>query len=206
MMLTASNLSCVRGHRTLFSDVSFTLSAGELLLVSGHNGAGKTSLLSLLAGFRAPDAGQVCWQGVSMDAAESDYRQQMVWLGHRNPLKPELTAIDNLQLLQSLRPHPTISITQALSQVGLSRHSHKRVAEFSAGMQRRLALASLLVCDAKLWICDEPQASLDAAGVVLFESLVSDFLASGGCVVMTSHHALNLPSSVVHSLVLGRAL
>ncbi len=205
MMLTASNLSCVRGHRTLFSDVSFTLSAGELLLVSGHNGAGKTSLLSLLAGFRSPDAGRIAWQGVSIDAAESDFRQQMVWLGHRNPLKPELTAIDNLQLLQSLRPHPTTSLTQALAQVGLGRHAHKRVAEFSAGMQRRLALASLLVCDAKLWICDEPQASLDAAGVVLFESLVSDFLASGGCVVMTSHHALGLPSERVQSLVLGRA-
>jgi heme exporter protein A len=205
MILTATNLSCLRGHRTLFSDLSLTLSAGELLLVSGHNGAGKTSLLNLLAGFRTPDAGQIAWQGVSIDAAESDYRQQMVWLGHRNPLKPELTAIDNLQLLQSLRPHPSTSLTQALALVGLGRHAHKRVAEFSAGMQRRLALASLLVCDAKLWICDEPQAALDAAGITLFESLVSDFLASGGCVVMTSHHALNLPCAAVQSLVLGRA-
>jgi heme exporter protein A len=68
MIFTATNLSCMRGHRTLFSDRSFTLSAGELLLVSGHNGAGKTSLLNLLAGFRVPEVGQIAWQGVSIDA------------------------------------------------------------------------------------------------------------------------------------------
>jgi heme exporter protein A len=68
MMLTATQLSCARAYRTLFSDVSFTLSTGELLLVTGYNGVGKTSLLNLLASFRAPDAGQIAWQGVSIDA------------------------------------------------------------------------------------------------------------------------------------------
>ena len=193
-LLSAQHLSCLYGHRHLFADLSFDLQKQELLWVVGQNGAGKTSLLNILTGIKPPNDGCLLWQGTDITAPTSDYYQQMLWLGHRNPFKPELTAEENLRLLQSLRPHENMTIQQALERVELYKQRHKQIGYYSAGMQRRLALASLLLSPATLWILDEPQAALDVQGIALCESLLTEFIEQGGSVVMTSHHDLNLPT------------
>ncbi len=203
MLFSAQNLSCIRNHKTLFAEVSFELSAGQLLLIQGKNGAGKTTLLKLLTGLRKADAGKIEWQGTLINATDSQFHRQMVWLGHQNPIKDEQTALENLQMLGHIRPRNQQSLIEALHTVGLAQVKHKMVKTFSAGMKRRLCLASLLIADSSLWILDEPQAALDQAGIELFEQLAEQHLRHGGMIVMTSHHPVHIAAERVKTLALG---
>jgi heme exporter protein A len=209
MLLEVVGLHCTRGYHALFSDLAFTLEAGQLLLVEGHNGSGKTTLLKTLAGLREPDAGQVLWE----------QQQPIVWLGHSNGIKDDLTALENLQMMQVMAgnlppipsPSPTggegskkpPSLKSVLERMGLAGNGHRFPRHFSAGMKRRLALCRLLLSDARLWILDEPQAALDKAGIQLFEMLLAEHLAQGGSAIMTSHHHVGLQGSHIQRLLLA---
>jgi len=203
MLFSAHHLSCIRGHKTLFEDVSFELSAGQLLLVEGKNGAGKTSLLKLLTGLRRPDKGEVHWNNLSIIDSESDFRSNLAWLGHQNPLKEDQSALENLSMLGHIRPRNQTSMIEALKTVQLGHVKHKFIKAFSAGMKRRLSLASLLISETPIWILDEPQAALDKAGIALFEKLALQHLKDGGMIIMTSHHPVNIDHARVQTLSLG---
>ena len=203
MRLEAVQLSCVRGYKTLFENLNIELQAGQLLLVEGKNGAGKTSLLKLLTGLRRPDAGTILWQGKNITDAESGYRQSLSWLGHQNPLKEDQTALENLQMLGAIRTRNNRCAIEALKTLQLSKFKNKAVKTFSAGMKRRLSLASLLISETPLWILDEPQAALDKAGIALFESLASAHLEQGGMIIMTSHHDIAIANHHLVRLNLG---
>lgn len=205
MLLEVVDLHCTRGYRTLFSELAFTLAAGQLLLVEGHNGSGKTTLLKTLAGLREPDAGQVLWKQQPIAAWGAGYRQQFVWLGHSNGIKDDLTALENLQMMQVLAPprSPPFPLKSVLERMGLAGNGHRFPRHFSAGMKRRLALSRLLLSSARLWILDEPQAALDRAGIRLFESLLEEHLQQGGSAIMTSHHEVGLGGPHVQRLLLA---
>jgi len=203
MLFSASQLSCKRHHKTLFTEISFELSPGQLLLVEGKNGAGKTTLLKQLSGLRRPDSGQIEWNQTSIEDAECQFNHHIAWLGHQNPLKDDQTALENLEMLGHIRPRNSTTLIEALKTVKLGTVKHKLVKTFSAGMKRRLSLASLLIANAPLWILDEPQAALDKAGIALFESMAKQHIENGGMIIMTSHHAVNLPTEFIQTLNLG---
>lgn len=205
MLLEVVGLHCTRGYRALFSDLAFTLEAGQLLLVEGHNGSGKTTLLKTLAGLREPDAGQVLWEQQPIQTWGAEYRQQFVWLGHSNGIKDDLTALENLQMMQVLAPPRSqpFPMKTVLERMGLAGNGHRFPRHFSAGMKRRLALSRLLLSSARLWILDEPQAALDRAGIQLFESILAEHLQQGGSAIMTSHHEVGLRGPHVQRLVLA---
>ncbi|MBO1927006.1 cytochrome c biogenesis heme-transporting ATPase CcmA [Thiomicrorhabdus sp. 6S2-11] len=204
MQLEAQNLRCRRGPKTLFTDISFSLDAGKLLLVEGQNGAGKTTLLKLLSGLRRPDKGEVLWNGMSIRSANSQFNRQLAWLGHQNPLKEDQTAFENLSMLGAIRSRNERCAYEALQAVKLGNVKHKAVKTFSAGMKRRLALASLLIADTPLWILDEPQAALDKAGIALYEQLATEHLENGGMIIMTSHHDVAIDERFIERLILGQ--
>ena len=197
MLLTADQLSCIRNHKPLFEDLSFELTSGQLLLVEGKNGAGKTSLLKILTGLRRADQGSVLWNQSPIEKADSGYQQQLAWIGHQNPIKDDLSALENLDILSHIRPRNQLNLVEALKQVNLGHVKHKLVKTFSAGMKRRLVLASLLVTNSKLWILDEPQAALDKAGIKLFENMAEQHLNQGGLIIMTSHHKVDIQADTV---------
>jgi heme exporter protein A len=204
-LLSVQHLSCRYGLRQLFTDLSFDVQAGQLSLITGHNGAGKSSLLKMLTGMKRPDQGSIYWNHQDITDPSSEYYQDMLWLGHHNPFNPDISAEDNLALLHALRPTDQISIAEAFTRVGLPQQQrHKKVRHYSAGMQRRLALASLLLSPARLWILDEPQTALDVQGIILCETLLTEFVQQGGSIIMTSHHPLHLPSVNIQQLTLGR--
>ncbi len=204
MRFSAQNLTCVRNYKTLFEDLSFDLEGGQLLLIEGHNGAGKTTLLKLLTGLKRADAGQVLWNNHDINSEINDFRSNLSWLGHQNPIKHQQTGRENLEMLAQLHPRSQLSVADALRQVGLANAKNKLVKTYSAGMKRRLSLASLLVAQTKLWILDEPQASLDKAGIQLFEEMAQTHLDNNGMIIMTSHHDVNLANHTPTRLTIGR--
>lgn len=190
-MFEALNLSCVRDERTLFSGLSFTIETGEMVQIEGRNGAGKTSLLRILAGLSSPEAGEVRWQGVNTRRQRDVFHQQLLYLGHQPGVKSVLTAYENLAFYQSVNGTASAdAIYQALENVGLLGYEDVTVAQMSAGQQRRVALARLWLSDAPLWILDEPLTAIDKQGVSTLIELFEQHTQQGGMVLLTTHQDL----------------
>ncbi len=188
-MLSVSSLSCSRGNKPLFADVSFTLKAGQALHLEGDNGVGKTSLLRIVCGLSPADAGEVRWQDQTIQKNAVAYRSSLFYLGHALSLKEELTALENLMSDAAVSGR-TLSQQQALvalSRMGLRGREHLPLRVMSQGQKRRTALARLLASQAPLWVLDEPFVALDVKAVDGLRGLLAEHVASGGMVLFTSH-------------------
>jgi heme exporter protein A len=192
-MLNVSGLACSRGERRLFSDVGFSLAAGEWLHVQGENGSGKTSLMRLLVGLSPADAGEIRWRGEPTPSTE--FHRDLIYLGHHAAVKEDLTPLENLQLAAAL---DGIALDQraalaALIRLGLRGREDLPVRVLSAGQKRRVLLARLLTRPAILWVLDEAFNALDVAAVKLLGELIAEHLSAGGMAVLTSHQPLPGP-------------
>jgi heme exporter protein A len=185
--LVADDLLMIRGERCLFANLSFGLSSGELLLLEGRNGSGKTSLLKVVAGMLEPEHGEVRWNGSEVRSQRQDYLGATAWLGHRTGFKRDLTAIENLRFEASLRPVRTRDIEEALERVGVLRLKKQALGSLSAGQQRSVALARMLLADAPLWLLDEPFTNLDREGRTLVIQLVHEHVQAGGLCMLAAH-------------------
>jgi len=187
-MLEVINLSCERHERLLFSELSFTVEAGEWVHITGGNGAGKTTLLRHLTGLLRPESGEVRWQGEPLHRVRDDYHQQLLWIGHQPGIKTRLSSLQNLRFFH---PQETENACfDALAQAGLAGFETLPVARLSAGQQRRVALARLWLSRAAVWILDEPFTALDALGIARLTQRMADHVAQGGRAIVTSHQPL----------------
>ncbi|MDP1535760.1 MAG: cytochrome c biogenesis heme-transporting ATPase CcmA [Burkholderiales bacterium] len=206
-MLEAHQIEITRGDRRLFGNLSLALAPGTLLLVTGSNGSGKTSLLRALCGLLLPSAGEVRWQGENIRKLREEYWRRLVYIGHTNALKDELTATENLGVLCALSGvHTGIAQQrQALADFGLAGRERLPAKALSQGQRRRTALARLSLCTAlPLWILDEPFAALDSAAVSHMQSVVGGHLAAGGMVIMTTHQEVPIAAPAVTELNLDQ--
>ena len=199
--LEVKNLACERGGRLLFSNISFSLNPGAVLVIEGRNGAGKTTLLRMLAGLRSIEDGVVSFDGLSIEQLADAYYQQMAYLGHLNAVKYDLTVSENLKFAQQLSTVVS-NIDDALHKVGLDGYQDTLSRHLSAGQKRKLALARLLCIHKRLWILDEPFTSLDKSSIAMFEDLIHEHVSQGGMVIITTHHPINLPDSILLRLTL----
>ena len=187
MHLIVENLTCIRGGRTLFADLSFRLASGESLRLQGPNGSGKTSLLRILAGFLELDSGTVRVDGVENDA---DIGEQCHYVGHLNGVKSTLTVGENLEFWCSYLPGTEINT--ALDRFALGDLQDIPAGMLSAGQRRRLGLARLLVADRPIWFLDEPTVSLDTGSCRIFAELVEAHIGAGGMVIAATHVPLGV--------------
>jgi heme exporter protein A len=202
LVLQAQSLTCVRGEKELFANLSFEVSAGHCLHVRGENGVGKTSLLRLLAGLSKPESGQIFWNGEAIASISSAYHANLLFLGHRDALKEELSALENLQMYAHL---DAVSLTtekalSALWRFGLRGRENLPVHYLSAGQKRRVLMARMLTRQATLWLLDEPFNALDVKAVSELERLIEEHLIAGGLLVLTSHQPVNIPGVKVLEL------
>jgi heme exporter protein A len=193
-MLSVSHLSCTRGDKRLFSDVSFTLAPGQWLHLEGDNGVGKTSLLRLVCGLSALEQGQIQWQNLSVAQNPEEFRANLAYLGHQLALKEDLTPLENLQADAAVagRIVTASEAMAALAQLGLRGREHLPVRVLSQGQKRRTALSRLVLSQAKLWVLDEPFVALDGAAQIALSKVINQHLSQQGMVLLTSHQAVSL--------------
>lgn len=205
-MLEVRDLACERGDLRLFSGLEFSLAGGELLRVRGPNGSGKTSLLRLVAGLSRPAAGSIRWCGEDIAAMREAYTRELLFVGHANALKDELSAEENLALALELggrRASPQAR-AEALERMGLAACASLPARYLSQGQKRRAALARLgAAADMALWILDEPFAALDARAQQAVIELIDAQLARGGAVILTTHQDVTIAARARPEIALG---
>jgi heme exporter protein A len=188
MRLEANGLICVRGGREVFSGLGFAVGGGEALLVTGRNGAGKSSLLRMIAGLVRIAGGALAITGAD---PEKTIPEQAHYLGHQDALKPSLTVVENLEFwtryLGSAEPSQS-----SLAAVGLSALADLPAAYLSAGQRRRLSLARLLAVDRPIWLLDEPTSALDREAQDALAGLMRRHLAGGGLILAAAHGPIGL--------------
>ena len=195
MHLSAENLAARRGEDLIFLNVSFNLASGDALVLTGRNGSGKSTLLRVVAGLLRPEKGTVTFSGndgkSGRPAGEASH-----YLGHRNAMKSELTVAENLifwkTFLADMPGGSGLNVDQAADAVGLAGITHLPFGYLSAGQQRRIAFAKLLVAYRPIWILDEPTAALDSSADRLFADLITTHQKSGGIVLAATHQPLGL--------------
>ena len=215
MTLVVNGLSYERNKKRLFSELAFQVYPGEVLHVRGPNGVGKTSLLQILTGLVSPLSGSILWNEVSIQGSLC-FKENLLYLSHRLGMKGVLTPFENLYLFLVRRGlkidggHSLSQITQAakqkisavLEKLDLGSCVTNQTHSLSAGQQRRLALAKLLLVEADCWILDEPFTALDSQGIHFVSSLIEEQLHRGGMVIFSSHQSLSLPKVTIKKLFL----
>lgn len=193
MTLIVSELEVWRGDYCVCDGWNARIDAGQALRLQGGNGAGKTSLIRIFAGLALPESGHVRYGKAAHSPRDAAYREGLRYVAHRDGIKRELGARENLRLSARLmadaRPD---EVDSALDRVGLGAFAARLAGELSAGQRRRLALARLLLGRSRLWLMDEPLVSLDRPGVALVETLVREHLDAGGMAVVATHQPLAL--------------
>lgn len=194
--LTADALTLFRGDRCLFKGLSFALNPGELLLLKGRNGSGKTSFLRAIAGLLELESGSVVWNKIAVTKEPQVFKNSLVWMAHQVGFKGDLTLLENLHFEAALRPQSGQDIEDVLNRLGLNRLKRLPMRSLSAGQRRRVALARMLLSEAQLWIMDEPVTNLDSEGRALVMELVGEHLAANGMVIMAAHQDVDVDATV----------
>jgi len=189
--LIVNNLSCQRGYKLLFENLSFELNSGEVLKVSGPNGSGKTSLMKILAGLSSFETGSIDYDDTKINSER--YNLDFLYLGHLAALSPELSCLENLKYTMRLgNDSLDLDFSDALKKVGLKKFENELVGKLSAGQKKRIALSLLFITQSKVWLLDEPFSALDSKAIKIIETRVEDHCNSGGICIITTHQECNI--------------
>ena len=195
LRLKAENLSCERGGRIVFKNLSFEFASGQLVELRGPNGSGKSSLLRLLAGLNSSSTGQLSFEG---GGDELTLAEQSHYIGHAEASKPTLTVRENLVFWARL--FDGIFDLKTLAAFDLETLVDDQVLLLSQGQKRRLALTRLILAKRPVWLLDEPVVGLDAAAQILLQKHIQNHINDGGIVIAATHTELGLTSARVIEL------
>ena len=192
LLVNISNLVCVRNERLLFKKLNFSACAGELWHIVGPNGCGKSSLLQILSGLLSPQSGCVEWSS------------EFAYVGHKQGIKMGLTVLENLDIQAQLNLQRLRSNWQEIfTKLTLNGLEHELCQCLSAGQRQRVALARLLILNAKVWLLDEPFTAVDKTGVAKLHTILTEHVEQGGLVILTSHQPVAFNHIPVNRLELG---
>jgi len=196
-MLEARNLACVRGGRSVFAGIEFSLNAGDVLALRGPNGSGKSTLIRLMAGFLSPVMGDIRWEGNDIGGSLADHRARLHYVGHADGIKNLLTVRENLAFNVTLNGGTSDALNQALEIFDLGSLVDTPGRFLSSGQRRRLSLARLAAGHRPLWLLDEPGVGLDAANRNRLETAIDRHREDGGMAIIATHGDVEVKRTLV---------
>ncbi|MFT6556738.1 heme ABC exporter ATP-binding protein CcmA [Sneathiella sp.] len=194
MTLHVKNLSCIRQDRLIFRELGFSLSPGSVMWIKGKNGAGKSSLLRMIAGLLRPVEGDIFWNDQNVREEPDSFVGQFHFLGHQEPLKPVFTVYENLDFWSRFHAGGRAAVDAAMDAFDLQRLRDTPARILSAGQKKRTNLARLIASPAPLWLLDEPLSSLDVHYIELFTHVLEAHVSAGGMALLATHQEIGIPS------------
>jgi len=201
-VLEVLNLTCERFDKTLLSEVSFSVSPGEVLHIQGPNGMGKSTLLQYLAGLLPYEEGSIAWQGTAITQDLEAFQQQVHWFGQMLGFNPHMTLRQNLTAYATLYGCDKSMLGKHCEVFDVGGFMDKPMQWLSHGQRQRGCLTRLLVHPAKLWLLDEPYTGLDTTWCAETTNLIETHVKAGGLAVVVSHQPLLFSDITCHQLSL----
>lgn len=199
-MLDALNLACVRGGRSVFAGIVFSLEPGDVLALRGPNGSGKSTLIRLLAGFLTPAMGEIRWDGITIRSSLAEHRSRLHYVGHADGIKNLLSVKENLAFTCALNGAANGMLQRALETFDLASLIDTPGRFLSSGQRRRLSLARLVAGDRPIWLLDEPGVGLDSANRNRLEQAIERHRAEGGITIVATHGDVDVDQTLVLEL------
>lgn len=194
MELAVTQLQCHKGNSEIFSNLTFSVKARELLLLQGANGSGKSTLLRLLAGLATPSKGNIYFDRKRITDQLSVYRSQIGYIGHQAGIHLSLTPAENWALAAAMeRPEHRHDCQELIEDFELAAFFNKPCQFLSAGQRRKVALGMLILKDKPIWLLDEPLTALDSSSMTVFSKYLAKHLALGGMGIMATHIIPDFP-------------
>jgi len=193
-LFNGTDLTCVRGERTVFQGLSFGIDAGGMLLLVGPNGSGKSSLLRLMAGLLQPARGAITWQDLDTREDPEAHSGRLHYVGHHDAIKPVLSVQENLKFWAAMHggtEGAAQRVATALSGFGIPHLAEVPARFLSAGQRRRTSLSRILAAPAPVWLLDEPTTALDKDAIAALEAIIAEHRAAGGMAIISTHSPIS---------------
>ena len=191
-MLTLDSITIEKNQQIIFQNLGFSAGLGSCILLVGQNGSGKTTLLKTIAGLCTPSSGKVLWNGENVQNFYQDFVSGINYIGHKNFLKPQLSAWQNLSFYAQLAD-TEILLPSAIKYWRLEEILETPTRQLSSGWQKKLLLAKLLYQPSTVWLLDEPTVNLDQSSKELLFNLISSRVKDGGLVIAATHDEMLFP-------------
>ncbi|KAI3996633.1 hypothetical protein MKX01_009465 [Papaver californicum] len=193
-----NNVSCMRNAQLILRNINASVHDGGALVLTGANGAGKSTFLRMLACFSRPSAGEILWNGhdITKSGVFEQYKLQLNWLSLKDAVKEKFTVLDNVQWFEVLEGKSGKS-KAALELMGLGRLINEKARMLSMGQRKRLQLARVVALDRPIWLLDEPSVALDTEGVKLLEYIIAEHRKKGGIVFVATHLPIQIDDAMI---------
>ncbi len=195
----AKNISCIRGNKLLFKNLNFKLFSGELLLIKGANGSGKTSLLKILSGLLKPIYGSIIVNKKDINLLKDEYFKYFEYIGHENAIKSALTVRENLNFYLKIKKDLTKkNFEKAIKIFNLKNLLDIKIENLSSGEKRRVSLSRLILSNSKIWFLDEPTNGLDKINTQNFFKILKQHLQIHGLAIIASHDEIKIKNKNIN--------
>jgi len=184
-----NSATCYKNNNLIFSDVSISYNDGDIGIIMGPNGCGKTTLIRSICGIQGLDEGQVLLDKIDIRHHDNNYMDKIIYIGHKNSLNNDFSVYENLEYLSAFDSSSKINkINEAMKYFDIYKYRNYMVSEISEGNKKKASLARLLISQKKVWILDEPLSYLDDTAVNIFTNLVLNHQKKGGITIASTHY------------------
>ena len=190
--ISVNSATCYKNNNLIFEDINIELKNGDFMLIIGPNGCGKTTLIKSLCGIQKLEFGNILINNLDIHSINSEYIENIIYLGHKNSLNNDLSVQENLEYLSvfdsSVGSNNFDKIKNAMDYFNIYKYKDYMISDLSEGNRKRTSLARLVLSKKKIWLLDEPLSFLDNNILESFVSLIKRHQANDGIIIVSTHY------------------
>ena len=190
--ILVNSATCYKNNSVIFSDINISLKNSEIIIIMGPNGCGKTTLIKSLCGIQNLESGSIKLNNKNIYSLGSDYKDEIIYIGHSNSLNKDLTVMENIEYLSAfdstININNTKNINNSMKILDIEKYKDYRVSDLSEGSKKKISLMRLLLTKKKIWFLDEPMSSLDDRSINKLINIFVSHQKNSGLIFLATHY------------------